>query len=245
MDAELIQHAKPFMYLMGAPLWEIVGTVMIAGVIGLEVLLILLHFVSKKPARRVEIGDQHIELWVKERSIPGSADSIIIPVATDLQMATGIAKWVKDATANTLQYEAQKHAPQQPGSVVIGPGGRYRFGTTALVVVMDDNKRTSPEWIADSIAEAMKQLRVLDATSLILPDFTDDLLRQPKWISEEQRRDTCRPIAKAMVEGIVKSGADFDLIKIWAWHGNADIWAEELDALSKRVSFGMIAPATA
>src|SRR5205085_9079578 len=101
------------------------------------------------------VGDTTIELWARERRMPSAGEAIIVPVATDLRMTTGIAKWVRDASADAAQKAALKHAPLPPGEAVLVPGGKFKFGHAALAVVMDDNKRTSPAWISDAIARSI------------------------------------------------------------------------------------------
>ena len=234
-----------FMYIGGSPLWVWLS----AFGIGLTFLalfaIILRDQFGPRPLKSVRIGDTEIELWERERKMPGGADAIVVPVAPDLKMSTGIAKWVRDATANAVQYEALKVAPLPPGEVFVGSGGKFRFGTTALAVVMDGQKRTSPEWIREGLASALVRLREAGAHTVLLPDMTEDLLQQPKSISDEQRKSTCRPVARAMVDGILASDTDYDTIRIWAWRGNRDIWLEELNALAEDIRTGQARPVPA
>src|SRR5215210_6261909 len=119
-------NPSQYMTYFGSPLW-----VWLSGFgIGLTFLalfaIILRDIFGPRPLKRIEVGDTAIELWERERKMPGGADAIIVPVAPDLKMSTGIAKWVRDATANAVQYEADEAAPLPPGSAFVGAGGKYR-----------------------------------------------------------------------------------------------------------------------
>ena len=234
-----------YMFVFGVPVYVWLSALGIGLVFAALFLVIGYDYFGPEPLKRVIVGETHIELWERERKMPGGADGIVVPVALDLKMAVGIAKWVRDATANTVQYEASKVAPLPPGEVFVGSGGKFRFGSTALAVVMDEQKRTTPEWISEGVARALQKLRAADATTCLLPDFTEDLLQQPKTITDEQRRQTGRPIARAMVDGILNSDSDFDSIKIWAWRGNRDIWLEELGQLADDIRTGHARPVPA
>jgi hypothetical protein len=225
---------QTWMYVAGSPIYVWLGAAMIASVIGLLFLILLGERFGPKPLRRAEIGNTVVEVWVRERRLPTAGEAIIVPVAPDLKMATGIAKWVRDSTANAVQYEALEAAPLPPGSAFVGTGGKYRFGVSALAVVMDEQKRTSPEWISTAIAKALVLCRQKDVQVCILPDMTEDLLRQPKWITDEQRRETCRPIARAMIDGILRQDDVMDVVRVWVWRkGNEDIFVEELDRVTE------------
>ena len=238
-------NAHPFNFIMGSPYWIWIGTAIFCVTFAMLGLVLFFEFFGPRPVRRIVVNGTTIELWDKERDMPGGAEAIIVPVAPDMKMSTGIAKWVKDASANAIQYEALRVAPMSPGEVFIGSGGRYRFGKAALAVVMDDQKRTSIDWIRTSMSASVSQLRDMDAETIMVPDMTEDLLRQPNWISDEQRKETCRPIAQAMLEGIIDGCLDVDRIKIWAWRGNGDIWAEELDRIAMEQKALLSTPVTA
>jgi hypothetical protein len=228
-------NPHPYMYIGLSPVWVWVGALIVAVTCLALFAVFFLDVIGPKPAKRIALGDTSVELWEQERKMPGGADGIVVPVAPNMKMSTGISKWVRDATAQAIQYEALRVAPMQPGQAFVGSGGRYRFGAAGLAVVMDDQKRTSPEWIRSAVASALVQMRDNDALSFLLPDMTEDLLRQPKSISEDQRKETCRPIARAMLEGVVDAcqTTDIDVVKIWAWRGNRDIWEEELARLAE------------
>lgn len=233
---QLNPHVQYFIF--GCPAWVWLSAIGIGGVFLALFAIIGIDLFGPKPVKRIVVDDTAIELWEKERKLPGGADAIIVPVATDMKMSAGIAKWVRDKTADTIQYEALKVAPLPPGDVFVGSGGKYRFNSTALAVVMDDQKRTSPEWIREAIATALVRLRAEDAETCFVPDMTDDLLQQPKTITDEQRRATCRPVAHAIMDGIISSGTHYVTIKIWAPRVNRDIWLEELDRVAEDVLAG-------
>jgi hypothetical protein len=229
--------ARPYDFIFGSPIWVWVGAAIVTVTALLMFFFIFWDIVRPKAIKSVTVGNSTIELWERERKMPGTAEAIIVPVAPDLKMSTGIAKWVRDATAGAVQYEAQKVAPLPPGDAFVGSGGRYRFAVAALAVVMDDTKRTSPEWITQAIAQALVMIRGRDAATCLLPDMTEDLLRQPQWISDDQRRETCRPIARAMINGVLAGAEDME-VKIWVWRGNRDIWEEEFARLEVETSNG-------
>ncbi len=224
-------QAQPFDFFLGSPYWIIVGCLLFSvWFIALAVVLVW-EKIGPKPSKSVTVDGTTIELWERERKLPRSSDAIIVPVATDLKMAVGISKWVRDTTANAIQYEALRAAPLAPGNAFVGSGGKFRFGSAALAVVMDDTKRTSNKWITDAVAKSLTLLRDNDAEIITIPDFTEDLLRQPKWISDTQRQETCAPIARAIIDGIIAGGADVIHVRIWAWRGNVDVWKAEFERL--------------
>ncbi len=218
----------------GVPIWEWIGTALIASVFVALFLFIVREFTARRPVKIVHFGDSVIELWVRERKMPAPGEGIVVPVAPDLKMAVGIAKWVKDATANYLQVQADRAAPLPPGEVFVGKGGRYKFGHAALAVVMDDTKRTSPAWITEAVALGISRLRDAGADIVILPDMTEDLLRQPASITDEQRRTTCAPIARATIEGILAYGDTMTTVRLWVWRKEyADVYLAALNRLDE------------
>lgn len=202
-----------------------------------------------KPMKTVDLGDTLVELWVpnrklrvQENKIPCTAGAIIVPVAPDMKMVAGIAKWVRDSTANVVQEEALEVAPMEPGFAFAGAGGRYRFGTAILAVVMDDQKRTSHDWIVQGIVNGLEQARLKEADTCFIPDMTDDLIQQPKSITPEQRRQTCEPVARAITDGILAGRGKVQVIRIWLrTAGTEDIWLKEM----KRLEVEANAPAKA
>ncbi|MGC8669158.1 MAG: hypothetical protein ACP5VE_13675 [Chthonomonadales bacterium] len=185
-----------------------------------------------RPVRTVKLNGVSVVLWVSERKLPVSADAIVAPVAPDLKMAVSIAKWIRDATADAAQDVADAAAPLSPGEVLRAPGARYRFGSTLLAVVMDEAKRVEAEWITAAIANALRRAAAEGMDSVIVPDITEDLLRQPNWITPEQRIASCRPIARALFHGIMEGAHGLDTVHVWVWQPvYADVYHKELDAL--------------
>jgi O-acetyl-ADP-ribose deacetylase (regulator of RNase III) len=216
------------------PTWVWIGFAVLISPAVLLFLMLIYEFVGPRPYKTVQLRDFTIELWVRERKYPRGADAIIVPVAPDLKMVTGIAKWVRDATANRVQYEADRVAPLPPGEAFVGSGGKYRFKIAALAVVMDEYKRTTPEWIIQATTRAMELANEKGAETCVLPDMTEDLLRQPQSISEEERRKTCEGIAPALVQALIKASNSMELVRIWVWRrGVEDIYLKELERLQE------------
>jgi hypothetical protein len=218
----------------------VVALVVLLHVVALAVAIVY-PMVGRRPLRTVRLGDTDVELWVRERRLPRTGEGIVVPVAPDLKMVFGIAKWVRDATADVVQRQAERVAPLEPGEVFIGGGGRYKFGYTALAVVMDDQKIAPADWIARGVINAIIELRDRGADVIILPDFTEDLLRQPQTITPEQRQETCRPVARAMMDGVVAASDNMQTVRIWVWRKEyADIYAAEMDRLRTDVQHGLM-----
>ncbi len=187
---------------------------------------------SKKPLASYSWDGADVDLIVSERKLPVTAHGIVAPVGPDLKMLVGVAKWIRDASANTIQQAADLVAPLEVGDAWVGPGGRYRFGKSVLAVVKDDSNRVSADTITAAFTKALELAALDGLTSIVVPDPTDDLLRQPNWITAEQRRATCAPIAQAVVHAVRKSAHQFDSITIWVWKsGNEDLYQEALEAM--------------
>lgn len=218
--------------IAGFPVWAWIGALITFSTFGALLLAVAWDIVRKKPIKTVQHGDLTIELWVRQRKMPAPGEAIIVPVGPDLKMVVGIAKWVRDVTADEIQHEALEVAPLPPGDVFVGRGGKFRFGLTALAVVMDSNKIPTAAWISDGVARAIQESRALGAGTILLPDFTEDLLRQPQTIMDEQRRESCRPIARAMLEGVMQAGDTMETVRVWVWHkGYEDVYSEEMDRI--------------
>lgn len=196
---------------------------------------------SVAPTKRVALQDLTIELWVSPRKLPLAlrADAIIVPVASDLKMVFGVAKMARDMGADFVQHEANKVAPLQPGEVFIGTGARFRYKHTALAVIFDQNKRTSPAVITKAVSTALTKLRGLGAGSVVFPDMTENLLAQPNWITDEQRRATAAVTARLMVDAVLAGGL-MGTVRIWIWDPrNASFFAEELERVKRERRAGM------
>ena len=211
--------------------WVFISVAMVPAIIGVAVTM-LHEFTRPRAAGSLQRGDLAVELWGGEWYRAPRADVIVVPVATDMQMYTPVAKWVRDATAYEIQHQANRVAPMRPGDAFIGTGGKYRFGRTALAVVMDDQKRTTSEWIAAGIERAIRLAAEHGVQTVVVPDMTEDLIRHPHTISAEQRRQTSDVVAPAVLQGILNAGDVVDEVKIWAWRPeNREVYAREMERL--------------
>ena len=186
------------------------------------------------PRKRVVLPDLTIELWVCQRKLPMllRADAIVVPTAPDLKMVFGIAKMVRDMGADAVQYEANAVAPIAPGDAFVGTGAKFRYKYTALTVIFDENKRTSAALISESLAAAMRKLREKGARSVVVPDYTENLLTQPNWITTEQRQQTAAITSRLLVDAILTAGSNVKTVRIWVWDpANAPYYIAELDRL--------------
>jgi O-acetyl-ADP-ribose deacetylase (regulator of RNase III) len=208
-------------------IWFVVGGIVLVTVV---LAAILIGGIGKpRPERAVVVNGVPVELWVRERRLPSRSDAIVVPAAPDLKLAVGIAKWVRDATAGKAQGEANRMAPLPPGQACIVGGARYRFDMTALAVVMDDQKRTSSEWIAGAVRRSLELAGERGASTCVIPDMTEDLLRRPPTVTDEQRRETARPIAAAIVKGIADAAGAVATVRLWMWREDlADVYRQEL-----------------
>lgn len=189
------------------------------------------------PAYRAMLHDLTIEVYASQRRFPvlGGADALIVPVGTDLRMVNGIAKLARDRGADTVQHEALRVAPLVPGDAFIGTGAKYRYKYTALAVIFDQNKRTSPELIKQAITTAVRKLSDKGVKSVVIADMTEDLLAQPNWITQEQRRQTAEVTATVMADALLACGSIARTIKIWCSEpDNAQFFVKELKRLEER-----------
>ncbi|MCW3097298.1 MAG: hypothetical protein JWL77_2916 [Chthonomonadaceae bacterium] len=202
--------------------------------------LFKLPHASIMPVKRVALQDLTLELWVSPRKLPLAlrADAIIVPVAPDLKMVFGVAKMARDMGADFVQHEAEKVAPLAPGDAFIGTGARFRYKHTALAVIFDPQKRTSPAIIGQAIGTALNKLRLLGVNSVVFPDMTENLLAQPNWITDEQRNATAARTARLMVDAIVAGGL-LGVVRIWIWDArNAPFFEAELERIKKEQRAG-------
>jgi len=189
------------------------------------------------PAYRATLDDLTIELYVSQRKLPflAGADGLIVPVGPDLKMVFGVAKMARDRGADIVQVEANRVAPLKPGDAFVGTGAKYRYKFTALAVIFDDSKRTSAAIITEAVTTAVSKLRAAGARSVVIADMTENLLAQPNWITQEQRRKTAGITAKIMVDAIVACGTNAKTVKIWCSEpDNAQFFVRELKQLHDR-----------
>jgi O-acetyl-ADP-ribose deacetylase (regulator of RNase III) len=172
-----------------------------------------------RPHTHVRLGDTTVELWVSPRRLPMLlvADAAIAPVAPDLKMVFGIAKMLRDYGADRAQYEANKVAPLQPGEAFVTSGAKYHFKYTILAVIFDNQKRTSPGIIRQAVRTGVQLATQRGAKTILLPDMTENLLSQPNWITEEQRRATAQSTAAMMAEAVRACRGMVKKVKIWVW----------------------------
>lgn len=221
------------MGLAGIPTSVWIGAAIAAIPVILVGCVVIWEIVKPKPARSVRSGDTLFELWVRPFKMPPASDAIIVPTDTNLRMITGITKWVRDTTANSAQSAADARGPLSPGEAAVLPGGRYKYGHSAVAVVMDAERRVQPSWIAASISEAIRLLHSVDAATVILPDFTDELVPQPEVLSAEERREVCKVIAPSLVEGARSAIGTLETVRIWVWNpGVEDIYCDALNLLA-------------
>lgn len=196
------------------------------------VLAWLLWPVIFPPFYRVRAKGLSIELWVSQRKYPWASRSqaVIVPVAPDLKMAHGGAKMIRDWGANRAQYEADEVAPLKTGEAFLASGARYRWSHTALAVVFDAQKRTSPELLAEALRNAVAKLSAEEVSSALIPDLTDSLVSQTNWITDEQREEAARTSARMLLNALVDANSDLKVARIWVYDPrNRDVFVEEME----------------
>lgn len=194
-----------------------------------------------RPAYRVKYAGTTVELWISERKLPFFARSggMVVPVAPDLRMIFGVAKMARDYSAGIIEREAKSAAPMQPGEAFVGSGAKFRYKYTALAVIFDEQKRTTPDLIARAVSNAIGKLYDRGARTLVLPDMTENLLAQPNWITAEQRMATARIAARAIIDAIRASRGMATTVRIWAWDPrNAPCYEAEMKRLEQQSSAG-------
>ena len=219
------------------PLWVWVFIGVVATSIVSVFVTLIWEVKRPRPAGSLSRGDLAVELWGGDWYRAPKADAVIVPVASDMQMYTPVAKWVRDATAYEVQDQANRVAPMKPGEAFVGVGGKYRFKMAALAVVMDDQKRTTDEWVSAAIERAIRLVAEHGAQTVVVPDMTEDWIRHPQTITAEQRRQTAEVVAPAVLKGIVNAGDVVDEVKIWAWNPqNREVYIREIERLESAES---------
>ena len=201
-------------HIATVPLWIWVG----AGIAGIPILLVALAILwearSSRPIMRFRRDGTLIELW-QSPTLPRATDVVVVPVSTDLKLIAGTALWARGATAGLAQREADALAPRPVGDALLVAGARYRFKRTALAVAMNDSKEYSPDSIKDSILRAAAQASSLPASSITIPDWTPDLTRQPRWMSEHDRRQQTQQAADAIVQATLALSGRVPVVRVW------------------------------
>lgn len=226
------------------PLLLVVGFLvfgLLGPIVTLVILALLLPYIFP-PAFKIRVGGMTIELWESRRRYPlvSRADALIVPVAPDLKMVFGAAKLARDRGANRVQYAANKVAPLPPGEAFIGEGARYLYRFTALAVIFDEQKRTTPELMRRALRRAIEQLlREEHVGSIMVPDMTENLLAQPNWITDELRLQTAHQTARMMLEALLSCRDLIPVAKIWVWDpANTQAFIDELERLEELEASG-------
>ena len=217
-------------FLQQTPPWVLAFTVGVVVAFGALALAVAYDALAPKPRATYDLDGVSVELWAGSGRSLASADVVVAPVSPDLKMETGVAKLVRDATGGMAQAEADRVAPLAPGEAFLTAGSGGRMGRPVLAVVMDAQKRHRPEWIRAALRQAFERARAQDAYSVLIPDMTADLVRQPETLPESERAEVCRLAARAVVEAIEDSPARVGLVRIWPGSPESEtIWREELE----------------
>lgn len=193
------------------------------------------------PLYRVQRDGLNVQLWAASYKLPAlmlgapffrRKQAIIVPVSPNLKMVYGAAKLARDYGADRPQREADRFAPLSPGEALIVSGARYRYAYTALAVIFDHQKQSSPERIVHAVRRAMELARQRDCTGVILPDFTNNLMPQPNQVTPSLQRAVAESTALAMVEAIRACRGLMEQIHIWCYDpSNAEVYLRELKRL--------------
>lgn len=197
------------------PAWIWTGTAVAAIPVAAVVLAMLWEVRRPKPSLVVRQKGTRLELWETGRRLPQRSDLVLVPVAPDLQMVAGSSLWARGATAGQAQREAAKLAPVEPGKAAVVSGARYRFGRTGLIVAMDDRKRYAPEWILSAVRDSVERTRATSVASVLIPDWTDDLCRQPRRQDASYRVKVAADIAPVVVDAAVALLGEVPVVRIW------------------------------
>lgn len=201
-------------HLAAVPLWIWIGAGIAAIPIGLVVLAILWEARSRRPVLQFRQDGTLFELW-HSRTLPRPTDVAVVPVSTDLKLVAGSALWVRGVTADMAQREADHAAPRPVGDAVLVAGARYRFKRAALAVVMNPSKLYAAEWIRDALMRSVALAAELPASSVTIPDWTPDLMRQPRGVSEQVRRAETTRIADSLTSSALALSGRVPVVRLW------------------------------
>jgi hypothetical protein len=196
----------------------------------------MLYPVVYKPSYSVKVGNSALELWVAHRRLPMllTAGGIIVPVSPNLKMVTGVAKYVRDIGADLAQYDANRVAPLPPGEAFITSGAKYRFKYTALAVVFDEQMRTDASIVRRAVRNAVAGLAQKGCSTIILPDFTDNLVPQPNQLPRDVYRATAVATAATLVSAAQSCAGMASRIRIWTWNPiSTEIYRRELQRIER------------
>lgn len=200
--------------LATVPTWIWIGAAIAAIPVLGVVAAVVYELIKDRPALVLKESGTRVELWGGPRQ-PGRADLVIVPVATDLMLIAGSALWVRGTTADQAQRDADALGPKRPGEAVLVSGARGRFRHTGLAVVMDDQKRWSVEWAVEAVRQAVALARQHGLAEVLLPDWTPDLMRQPRVANEPFRRHEAERIAPVLVEAVRSLLGEVPVVRLW------------------------------
>ncbi len=192
------------------------------------------------PVKSVQRDGVHYRLWVSSYKLPALITlpprpvrlAAVAPVAPDLKMVFGAAKLVRDLGADRVQYEAMLASPLLPGAAFAGTGARYKFAKTMLAVILDEYKQLVPSAMGRSLRKCAELARQSDCTGLIVPDFTANLIVQPNWLTEQQRKETAEQTALLTLEALKGCKGLIEQVELWCWEPeNAFAWQRELERI--------------
>lgn len=156
-----------------------------------------------------------IEIVSGSRRLPRGADVVIVPVAPDLQMVAGAARMMRGITAGKAQQEALAHAPLPVGEAILVAGAKYRYDKTALAVVMDDQKQWNEETIAAALTRAIAVSAEAGLHRVTIPDWTPDLMRQPRVQDREIRITEAQIVGRAIACALFGLPDGESRIRLW------------------------------
>lgn len=197
------------------PAWIWAGAAITAIPVLAVVLVIIRELTRPRPIILHQSQGTRVELWAGHPRYPAYSDVVVVPVSTDLKLIAGSALWVRGVTAGMAQRQADNLAPREPGDAVLVPGSRGRFRHTALAVVMDDLKRWDPAWIAQSVQKAVALARAEGVSSILIPDWTPDLMTQPRVQDDAFRRQQGDIVAPAVSAAIRQLIGEVPVVRLW------------------------------
>lgn len=197
------------------PAWIWAGTAAVAVPVLVVVFVVVWEISRPRPTLVLRGDGSRLELWTGQPRMPTRSDLVIVPVAPDLKLVAGAAHWVRGVTAGRTQAEADAHAPRDPGDAVLVTGSRGRLPRVALAVVMDERKRYSAEWAIAAVRRAIEASRVDGVASVLIPDWTPDLMRQPRRQDAEFRRHEAEQIAPLVRDVALSLLGEVPVIRVW------------------------------
>lgn len=205
------------MPLLSVPFWIWAGTGVAALPIAAVIVGVAWELRSRRPSMALNLRGTRFELWCSRR-LPRTTDLVVVPVAPDLKLIAGSALWVRGVTAGHAQREADALAPREPGDAVVVAGARYRFARTGLAVVLDRRKQYSPDAIRDGIRRAVALAAERSISSVTIPDWSPDLMRQPRAQNMALRLSTAAEVAPMLVDAAMALAGQVHCVRIWVQH---------------------------